>query len=194
MIQHVNRPVLLFFRSILRLVLKYYFILFKGFRITGKQHLPAKGPAIVISNHAAFIDSVLFICAMRRRFVVCGAKPNYFSSRMKRTLMGLANILKVENEEQFLADCNTLLNKNEIVLIYPEMGRNKEAMGAFKDWAAKVALSSNSPVIPCYVYGTTAGEQGRRKIIAGEVLHPEGGPEVVTRLFREKIVELKDTV
>lgn len=194
MIQNINRPAYLCFRSFIRLFLKSYFILFKGFKVEGKINLPRKGPAIVVANHAAFIDSVYFICSMRRRFVVCGAQPKYFSSRRKRMLMGLANILKVESEDQFLADCKTLLDKQEILLIYPEMGRNKEAMGEFKDWAAKAALSSKSPVIPCYLYGTTQGEQGKKRLIAGEALFPEGSSEIVTKVFRKKIVELKESV
>jgi len=194
MIQNVNRPVLLFFRSIIRLLLKCYFILFKGFKVKGKENLPKKGPAIVISNHPAFIDSVYFICSMRRRFVVCGAQPKYFSSRRKRMLMGLANIIKVESEEQFLEDCLTLLDKKEILLIYPEMGRNKEALGEFKDWAAKVALSSKSSVTPCYMYGTTVGETDKNMLIAGETIYPDGNSEIVTKIFRNKIVELKETV
>ncbi len=194
MIQHVNRPVYVFFRSIIRPIFTLYFVLFKGFKIRGKEHLPKNGPCILISNHAAFIDSVYFICALRRRFVVCGAKPKYFSSGIKRTLMGLANILKVESEEQFLADCGTLLDNNEILLIYPEMGRNKEAMGAFKDWAASVALASKCPVVPCYVYGTTEGEEGKKMIIAGETIHAEGSPDRITKIFEEKIVELKESI
>lgn len=194
MIQNVNRPVFLFFRSILRLLLRNYFILFKGFRVLGKKHLPEKGPAILIANHAAFIDSVYFICSMRRRFVVCGAKPKYFSSGKKRLLMSLANIIKVENEEQFLADCKSLLDKNEILLIYPEMGRNKEEMGEFKDWAAKVALSAKCKLIPCYIYGTSVGETGNKKLIAGEAFDPEGSPESLTKVFRDKIIELKQSV
>ncbi len=194
MIQNVNRPVYLFFRSIIRLILKCYFVLFKGYKIIGKKNLPKKGPAIIISNHAAFIDSVYFICSMRRRFVVCGAQAKYFNSRKKRTLMGLANILKVESEEQFLADCKTLLDKEEILLIYPEMGRYNEEMGEFKDWAAKVALSGKSPVVPCYLYGTTFGENEKCKLIAGEAIQAEGTPEIATKIFREKIIELKDSL
>lgn len=194
MIQNVNRPVFLFFRTVIRLILRYYFILFKGFSVIGKKNLPKKGPAILISNHAAFIDSVYFICAMRRRFVVCGAQPKYFSSGKKRLLMGLANIIKVESQAQFLADCSSLLDKKEILLIYPEMGRNKEAMGEFEDWAAKAALSGRSPVIPCYLYGTTIGENGRCRLIAGDEIIPHGSPEPVTKLFREKILELKESL
>ena len=194
MIQHVNRPAYLFFRAIIRIVLIGYFFLIKGYRVRGKKNFPVKGPAVVIANHAAFIDSVYFICSMRRRFVVCGAQPKYFSSRKKRILMGLANIIKVENEARFLSDCTLLLDKNEILLIYPEMGRNKEKMGAFKDWAAKVALSGNCPVIPCYLYGTTEGENEKCKLIAGEAIQAAGTPESVTKLFREKIIELKDSL
>jgi len=194
MIQNVNRPLFLFFRSILRLLLGSYFVLFKGFKIAGKKKFPGIGPAILIANHAAFIDSVYFICAMRRRFVVCGAKSKYFSSRKKRMLMALANIIRVESEDQYLADCKSLLDKNEILLIYPEMGRNKEEMGEFKDWAAKVALANNCPLTPCYIYGTTEGEEGSKKIIVGDTFNPGGSPESLTGIFRDKIIELKQSL
>lgn len=192
--QNVNKPLLLFFRGVLRMLFKGYFVLFKGFRVQGRENLPVKGPAIVICNHAAFVDSVFLITSLRKRFIVCGAKPKYFDSRKKRILMGIANIMKVENENQFLSDCKAFLEQNEILLIYPEMGRFKEAMADFKDWASKVALSSSAPVIPCYLYGTTEGQNGKKKLMVGDTIIPGGTPEDLTTQFRIKIEELKEKV
>ncbi len=104
--QNINKPHFLFIRNILKLFVKYYLHVFAGYRITGKENLPKKGPAIVMSNHAAFVDSLYFICSIPSRFVICGAKPKYFNSVKKRILLGIANILKVETREQFEADCH----------------------------------------------------------------------------------------
>ena len=192
MIDHVNRPCYLFLRSILKLLVTCYLHLFKGYRVEGKEHLPhGRMPSILIANHAAFIDSVYIICAVKPRFTICGAKPSYFQNVFRRHIFRTANILKVENHEQFLHDCGLLLRSGEVILIYPEMGRNPEGLGEFKTWAAEVALAQHAPVIPCYLYGTTAGQSEKKRLRVGTPIKPQGSPETLTRDFRESILKLK---
>lgn len=192
MIDCVNRPFPLFLRWKLKLLARAYLSIFRKFRVTGREFLPAKRrPCILACNHAAFIDSVYIACAVQPRFTICGARPVYFRKRMTRFLFGIANILKVENREQFLEDCGRLLDAGEVLLIYPEMGRNPGGMGEFKTWAAEAALSRNVPVIPCYLYGTTAGQEGRARLIAGPSLTPEGSPASFTETIREAILNLQ---
>lgn len=114
---------------------------------------PQKGPCIYISNHPALLDTLFHKCFVHRELTVCGAKPVYFSSPKKRLLMRLGKIIQVTDEQQYLSDCQALLQAGEQLLIYPEMGRNYP-MGAFKDWAAKVALKANCPIIPLHIRGT----------------------------------------
>jgi len=120
----VNRPVYLVLRAVLRALLRAPFYAVKGFRVVGGDRLPARrSPLILACNHAAFIDSVYLILAVPRRFTICGAKPRLFRSAPLRFAMALANILKVESHDQFLADTRQLLAAGETLLIYPEMGR-----------------------------------------------------------------------
>jgi len=189
--QNINRSFLLYIRAIIRFIIKPIFHTFGKFTVIGKDNLPEKGPYILISNHAAFIDSIYFICAMPFRFVICGAKPKYFSSFIKRTIFGIANILKVETKEQFIDDCSELLKNKEIILIYPEMGRNAEDMGVFKNWAAEVAVKNGCHVIPCYLYGTTKGQDKKVRLIIGQGFLPEKTPELLTCNMRKKILDLK---
>jgi|GEM_PF-1869583 len=192
MIDHVNRPCYLFLRSCLKLLVTCYLHLFKGYRIEGKVYLPQQRmPSILIANHAAFIDSVYIICAVRPRFTICGAKPKYFQNFFRRHVFRTANILKVESHEQFLHDCGLLLRSGEIILVYPEMGRNPEGLGEFNTWAAEVALVQQVPVIPCYLYGTTAGQSDKKQLRVGTPIKPQGSPETLTRHLRESILRLK---
>jgi 1-acyl-sn-glycerol-3-phosphate acyltransferase len=192
MIDHVNRPGYLFLRSILKLLITCYLHMFKGYHIEGKKNLPhQRMPCILIANHAAFIDSVYLICAVKPRFTICGAKPKYFQNFFRRHVFRTANILKVESHEQFLHDCGLLLRSGEAILVYPEMGRNPEGLGEFKNWAADVALAQQVPVIPCYLYGTTAGQSGKKRLRVGTPIKPQGSPETLSQHFRESILKLK---
>ena len=192
MIDHVNRPCFLFLRSILKLLVKFCLHLFKGYRVEGKEHLPRQRmPCILIANHAAFIDSVYIICAVRPRFTICGAKPVYFQNFFRRQVFRTANILQVKSHEQFLHDCGLLLRSGEVILIYPEMGRHPGGLGEFKTWAAEVTLAQQVPVIPCYLYGTTEGQSGKKRLRVGTPIMPQGNPEALTRVFRDTILNLK---
>ncbi len=188
---NVNRPAYLALRRLSRSVLEVVFHLLKGFRVEGAERLPRRPrPLILTCNHAAFIDSVYLIVAVRSRFTICGAKPRLFRSAVLRAVMALANILKVESREQFLAETSALLAAGETLLIYPEMGRFPDALGDFKTWAAEVALASSVPLLPCYLHGTTRGHRGSPKLIIGEELAPEGAAEALTDRLRRAILAL----
>ena len=190
MIDAVNRPCNLRIRALAKTLLTPILRL-QGFRVMGGEHLPEKPMGcMLIANHAAFADSVYLICAVRPRFTICGAKAKYFEKPKTRRLFTIANILKVENRDQFLRDCRALLDAGEVILIYPEMGRNPEGMGEFKTWAAEVALDRDVPVIPCYLHGTTQGQEGPKRLFVGQPMKPEGDVRGLTERFREAITAL----
>lgn len=188
----VNKPMFLFLRSILKLTFRMYGRLARRFRIVGKNRLPqSRQPCILICNHAAFVDTLYVIAALRPRFVVCGAQPKYFSGRVKRLVLGILNIMKVENKEQFLRDCCRLLQMNEVILIYPAMGRVSDGLGEFKTWAAEVAIASQARVIPLYLYGTTKGHGSHKRLMVGDPIPLNTNPEVLTQDFYQSIMALE---
>ena len=187
----INQPWFLALRGLLRFLLKGPFMALKGFRVVGAERLPRQRRALILAcNHAAFIDSVYMILAVRPRFTICGAKPRLFRSALLRALMALANILKVESREQFLADTGRLIAADEMLLIYPEMGRNADRLGEFKTWAAEVALAGGVPLLPCYLHGTTRGHHGPPRLIVGEELAALGDAESLTGRLRQAILAL----
>jgi 1-acyl-sn-glycerol-3-phosphate acyltransferase len=192
MIKHINNPFFLSLRFILKRFIKPVVFIFKGYRIEGKKNLPKKRkPCMIICNHAAFSDSIYIICSLKPRFAVCGAKPKYFSTFVKRNIMQLANVMKVKNQGQFVTDCGKLLAAGNILLIYPQMGRFPAELHEFKTWAAEVALNNRVPVIPCYIYGTSTGHKGKKKLFVGEAIEPAGDPESLTRRFFAEIENLQ---
>ncbi len=184
----VNRPAALAARGTLKRLLAPPVRLLRGFRVEGTGRLPERRrPLILVANHAAFVDSVYLILAVSPRFTICGAKPRLFRNAALRSVMALANILRVESREQFLRDTRALLAAGEMLLIYPEMGRNPDGLGKFKTWAAEAALSSGAPLLPCYLYGTTRGHRGRPLLMVGQELEPFGDPKILTGHLRRQI-------
>lgn len=181
-----NRPLPSLARRALKLLLAGPVALF-GFRVEGAQRLPRRRrPMILVANHAAWIDSVYMILAVRPRLAICGAKPPYFATAPRRLLMAIANILPVDGHDRFLEDCGRLLAAGEVLLIYPEMGRNPAGMGEFRTWAAEVALASAAPILPCYLQGTLRG-QGPPRLIVGEEMAPSGDAGSLTRRLHEAV-------
>lgn len=192
MTKYVNTPFFLSLRFILKCIIRPMLFIFKGYRVVGKKNLPKKRKAcIIICNHAAFADSVYIICSLKPRFTICGARPKYFERFLKRNTLRTANIMQVVDHDQYVADCGKLLQAGEIILIYPEMGRFPAGLSEFKTWAAEVAIHNRVPVIPCYIYGTSTGHDGRPKLIVGEAITPAGDPESLTQVFFNEIANLQ---
>ena len=188
---NVNRPLFLALRGILKWLLKGPFAVAKGFRVENAGALPRRRrPLILACNHAAFVDSVYLILAVPARFVICGAKPRLFRTPLLRFAMALANILRVDGRERFLADTGALLRAGETLLIYPEMGRFPDGLGELRTWAAEVALANRVPILPCYLFGTTRGHSGAPRLIVGEELAPEGDAAGLTGRLRRAILAL----
>lgn len=188
-------------RKLLRLFIVYPYARWLSFRKRLLVHHPEVweqelSPFVLLANHAAFLDSIYLIHAVPHSFTICGARPKYFARWYWRVLMWLLQIIKVEHRQTYLEDCQRLLQENKPLLIYPEMKRNKEAMGPFNIWAAEVALANRVPVIPAYIYGTTQGQQGPVQVVFGQPYLPDADldPETLTQDFRARIQELADSI
>jgi 1-acyl-sn-glycerol-3-phosphate acyltransferase len=185
-LDRVNRPVPLLARRVLRAVLRSPLRRWTGFSVDHPERLPQRRePLVITCNHAAFTDTVFLALAVRPRFVVCGAKPRLFRDRRRRAVMAVGNVLRVDDHDQYLADCTALLRSGEA-----EMGRNPDGMGTFSTWPAEVALAAGVDLLPCHLHGTTRGDVGSHLLSVGDRLSPNGDPETLTERLRTAIAHL----
>ncbi len=192
---HLNRPFFLLVRWIIKRLCRIYFLLTNRLIVEGRQHLPhRRTPTILICNHPSLFDSVYLACVVGPRITVCGAKPKYFSTPLRRFGATIGNVMKVTDREQFLSGCEKLLRAGEIILIYPEMGRNPDSLGEFLPWAAEVALRSNVSIIPCHISGTRPGNTGAVRVQVSEPLTPTGDAISLTLLFRKTVQALEESI
>lgn len=150
---------------------KYVFIgpllrLFGRPTVEGLENIPAKGPAILASNHLAVADS-LFLPLMVPRRITFLAKSEYFTTpgfkgRLNKFFYSAAGQVPIDRSgaEAAQAALNTgalLLRDGKLLGLYPEGTRSPDGrLFKGKTGLARVALESGVPVIPVAMIGTDA--------------------------------------
>jgi 1-acyl-sn-glycerol-3-phosphate acyltransferase len=133
-------------------------------RVTGLDHVPASGPAILASNHLSVIDS-MYLPLVLSRPVVFPAKAEYFSAtgplgRIWAAYLRSTNQLKLERGEGRSAQATLeaaadILRAGNLFGFYPEGTRSPDGRlyrgRAGLGW---LALNTSAPIIPVAMLGT----------------------------------------
>ncbi|MQA16388.1 MAG: 1-acyl-sn-glycerol-3-phosphate acyltransferase [Pseudonocardiaceae bacterium] len=133
-------------------------------RVTGTEHVPRRGGAILVSNHLAVADSFFLPLVLHRR-VTFPAKREYFTGRgvsgwLKRQFFTLAGQFPIDRSSGSAAQAALdtgvrLLGEGKLLGIYPEGTRSPDGrLYKGKTGVARLALESGVPVIPVAMAGT----------------------------------------
>lgn len=153
--------------------------------ITGKQHIPADGPVILVSNHLAVADSI-FLPLMVKRRITFVAKREYFTGTgLRGTFIrwfysgtGQVPIDRHGSSEAALDAAVGILERGGVWGIYPEGTRSPDGrLYKGKTGAMRVAVRTGAPVIPVAMRGTdTVNPIGSRVWRPGRVSIAVGKP------------------
>jgi 1-acyl-sn-glycerol-3-phosphate acyltransferase len=146
------------YRSVISAVQTLFLVQGTRFTITGEEHVPATGGAVMAINHTSYLD---FMYAglpawPRRRYVRFMAKKSVFTHRLTGPLMRGMRHIPVDRHrggEAFSAAIQAL-RAGEIVGVFPEatMSRSFE-LKEFKPGAVKMAQVAGVPVLPTTIWG-----------------------------------------
>ena len=151
--------------------------LFFKIRIVGADRIPRKGPALLISNHVSYADSILIGCATPRfiRFLIW--QPLYDLKWLKpfcRLLFAIPLPTRSPKESlRALRNARAELEKGSLVCIFPEgeIARTSH-MKPFERGVEVIARGLESiPIIPIYLDG-----------LWGHALSLKGGRAFASRL------------
>ena len=127
-------------------------------RIEGREHLPRRGAAVLVSNHASLGDIlVLFGLFSPYKWV---SKASVFQVPFIGWNMRLNQYVPLvrgnsESIGRMMSACARWLKEGVPVLLFPEGTRSPDGeMKAFKDGAFRLAIEAGSPVIPIALSGT----------------------------------------
>ncbi len=127
-------------------------------KFIGKKNLP-KGSAIMVSNHTANMDSILFAAHLKEHNYYL-AKKELFSTKFKAwVIKGIGGIPidRQTNDLGAIKQCLKVLKEGHKLVIYPEGTRNHNEdmeFGEVKGGATMLAIKGKVPIVPIYINRT----------------------------------------
>lgn len=182
------------------------------FNVTGVDHLPATGGAVIAINHTSYFDFTFAgLPAYEQglgRKVRFMAKQEVFDHRFTGPLMRGMRHIPVDRSSgapSFDAAVQ-VLKDGELVGVYPEatISRSFE-LKEFKSGAARMAIAADVPIIPHIVWGAqriwTKDHPKKMwrprvpiSVSVGEPIQPTLAPTELTALLRSRMQHLLEQV
>lgn len=129
------------------------------FQMSGTEHVPRTGGALLAFNHVSYIDFVLggFAAQPSKRLVRFMAKREVFDHAIAGPVMRSMHHISVDRGEGAgsLEEALRYLEAGEVVGIFPEatISRSFEVK-ELKSGAARIAAQAGVPLIPVVLWGT----------------------------------------
>lgn len=176
-----------------------------GFDITGVEHIPRTGGAVMAINHVGYLDFTFagFAAQPAGRLVRFMAKKEVFDHRVSGPLMRGMKHIPVDRggaaADSYQAAVKSLA-AGEIVGVFPEATISQSfELKTFKTGAARMAMEADVPLLPCVIWGSQRiMTKGRPRdltrgtpirIVIGPLLTPAttDDPATVTAELKERM-------
>jgi 1-acyl-sn-glycerol-3-phosphate acyltransferase len=149
----VSRPLYAVARGVVTPLLRTYFRM----HVSGGEHIPAEGAAIVAPNHKSFWDS-FFVGVCTRRHLRFMAKTELIEARYGRVLvrLGAFPVRRGQSDEDALETARTILRQGGLLALFPEGTRVRDPgqLGHPRRGAGRLALETGVPLVPAAITGT----------------------------------------
>jgi 1-acyl-sn-glycerol-3-phosphate acyltransferase len=141
-------------RGLLALFMRLWFRV----RVSGAEHVPAEGAAIIAPNHKSFLDAFFVGLATRRR-VRFMAKEELFRGPLGWLFvrLGAFPVRRGKADAEALETSQAILAQGGVLVVFPEGTRVEEpdALGSPHHGAGRLSLASGAPIVPAAIAGTS---------------------------------------
>ena len=140
-----------------------------GVTVRGVENVPGRGPCIIVSNHASYLDPPIIAATIRQRFIRFLARDTLLSSPLARWYFISIRAITIDrNRGDVVAMKGVLraLKDGETVALFPEGTRSRDGeLQPPKRGIGFVLSRAQVDVVPVYVDGTfKAMPRGTSKI------------------------------
>lgn len=149
----MSKPLYAIVRALLVPLLRLWFRM----HVSGAEHIPRIGAAIVAPNHKSFLDSFFVaVCTPRQlRFM---AKTELIEPRYGRLLvrLGAFPVMRGQSDADAIETARTILDQGGLLALFPEGTRirDPDELGHPRRGAGRLALETGSPLVPAAITGT----------------------------------------
>lgn len=158
-------------------------------RAIGVENVPVEGPAVLIANHASYMDSLLVCACTRRRVRFLMSREIYERWRFLRRAFDLYGVITVSDKSsprqiaEALRASRKALDDGYLLCVFAEGGITRTGTTrAFKHGYERIVKGSDFPIIPVYLGGSW-----------GTIYHYYQG-QLVRRWFRMSLRRYRVTV
>lgn len=145
------------FYKVIKFLFSWFFLVWYNPQIIGKENIPKSGRVVIAGNHISMLDPC-WVVISTKRVVHFLAKDKYYDKKVLGNFFKLMKCIKVNTKSKdgkALSNAIDILNKDEVIGIFPEGTRNKtnKLLQPFKYGAVKMAYETNSYIVPFSVKG-----------------------------------------
>ncbi|MGW0040944.1 lysophospholipid acyltransferase family protein [Rhodococcus sp. NPDC003348] len=148
-----------FYRTIIGVARTLFFAEGLRFTISGAEHIPASGGAVIAINHTGYMDFTYAGIPVRevKRYVRFMAKKEVFDNKISGPMMRTMRHIPVDRSagaDSYRAAVDAL-RAGELIGVFPEatISRSFEIKD-FKSGAARMAIEAGVPIIPLVIWGS----------------------------------------
>ena len=142
--------------SSFRVLLQFLAILFFGVRIYGRENIPRKGPALLLTNHQSFLDPWLIGIALYRQIHFV-ARESLFRGGFVQYVLERTNAFPIKRgraDASAMRESLNCLAKGYLLNLFPEATRTKDgSIGPVGAAVSVIIRRAKVPVIPIVIDG-----------------------------------------
>ena len=124
-------------------------------KITGRWHLPKKGPFVVACNHFSYFDPLYFSYAVQKplNFIAASDQVVEWYFIWAPIIYGWIPVNRKALAPSSIKKAKEVLNCGEILSIFPEGTQTDQALQMPKNGAVFLSTVGNAPIVPMSIYG-----------------------------------------